>query len=156
MTLTIVERTEPGEIAAYDVPDTWPLLTAAQVEQHAPDMSLVCLAEESVVARCSLWWTATPTLESQHVGAIGHYAALNSEAASMLLNAACDILQRHGCAVAVGPMDGNTWRSYRLVVDVGTEPPFFMEPTNPPSYPGHFESTSFAPLADYMLSLIHI
>ena len=37
---------------------------------------------------------------------------------------------------AVGPLDGSTWRRYRLVTERGVEPPFFMEPDNPDDWPG--------------------
>jgi GNAT superfamily N-acetyltransferase len=49
-------------------------------------------------------------------------------------------------------MDGNTWRRYRLVTEVGTEPPFFLEPTNPPEWPAWWREAGFSPLAEYYSS----
>ncbi|MGA2217534.1 MAG: hypothetical protein ABSG51_05580, partial [Terracidiphilus sp.] len=62
-------------------------------------------------------------------------------------------LRRQGCTVAVGPMDGNTWRQYRLVTEPGAEPPFFLEPANPPEWPLQFERAGFKPLAEYFSAL---
>jgi GNAT superfamily N-acetyltransferase len=52
----------------------------------------------------------------------------------------------------VGPMDGNTWRRYRFVTAPGTEPPFLLEPTNPPEWPRWWQAAGFAPLAEYYSS----
>jgi L-amino acid N-acyltransferase YncA len=46
-------------------------------------------------------------------------------------------------------MDGSSWRSYRLVTERGTEPPFFLEPWHPEDWPAHFEAAGFEPRARY-------
>jgi L-amino acid N-acyltransferase YncA len=46
-------------------------------------------------------------------------------------------------------MDGNTWRRYRMVTEAGDEPPFFLEPTNPPEWPDWWRTAGFGPLAQY-------
>ncbi|GIV95925.1 MAG: hypothetical protein KatS3mg057_0582 [Herpetosiphonaceae bacterium] len=113
------------------------------------------LADKSgeIVARCSLWWSNTPSLDGRSVGLIGHYAAQDGEAGSILLNLASEILASQGCALAVGPMDGNAWQPYRLVIEPGDEPPFFLEPQNPSDWPGHFIENGFAILAGYTSAL---
>ncbi len=55
--------------------------------------------------------------------------------------------------MAVGLMDGNTWRPYRLVTDFGSEPAFFLEPNNPKDWPSHFVENGFEPLAEYFSAL---
>ena len=55
--------------------------------------------------------------------------------------------------MAVGPMDGNTWRRYRLITERGPEPAFFLEPDNPDDWPAHFTEEGFAPLATYFSAL---
>ena len=82
-------------------------------------------------------------------GAIGHFAALDEPATMKLLGTACDQLRVNGCTCAVGPMDGNTWRPYRLVTERGREPPFFLEPDNPDEWPRWFAACGFLPLAQY-------
>lgn len=112
------------------------------------------LALESAQARCSLWWNEVPQVPGQRLGCIGHFAASNTEAGTIILNAALDTLKARSCTLAVGPMDGNTWRSYRLVTDPGTEPPFFMEPENPSFWPAIFLAAGFSCVAEYSSSMV--
>jgi GNAT superfamily N-acetyltransferase len=84
---------------------------------------------------------------------VGHYASTNDEAAASLLDDAIRLLRDNGCTLAIGPMDGNTWRRYRFVVDPGPEPPFFLEPVNPAEWPLQFERAGFRPLANYFSAL---
>lgn len=111
--------------------------------------------DDHILARCSLWWTGVPVLPkpSQRLGLIGHYAAQDAAAGRGLLEHACAQLQGRGCGLAVGPMDGNTWRSYRLITDRGAEPPFFLEIQHPPDWPKHFSDLGFTVLADYFSAL---
>ena len=116
---------------------------------HAPDVSLLAVTDGSLRARCSCWWRATP----DNVGFIGHYAAADREAGATILTNACDVLARAGCASAFGPVDGNTWRRYRFIVERGTAPTFFLEPDNPDEWPHHWSSAGFSPATTYTSAL---
>ena len=70
-----------------------------------------------------------------------------------MLHHAADQLHRKGRSLAVGPMDGNTWRRYRLLTQRGDEPPFFLEPDNPDDWPAHFTAVGFEPIATYFSGL---
>jgi len=105
-------------------------------------------------ARCSLWWTAAPSFEGEKLGVIGHFSAESTEAGKTVLEQATLRLAQEGCTLAIGPMDGNTWRRYRLVTERGTEPPFFMEPDNPAGWSAIFESAGFGSFATYSSSLV--
>jgi predicted N-acetyltransferase YhbS len=121
---------------------------------HAPDEHWWAVAgDDSLAGRCSLWWGRVPHLDGERPGLIGHFAARDGEAACLLLSHACRRLAESGCSVAVGPMDGTTWRRYRFVTTRGSEPPFFLEPDNPQEYPTWFEAAGFAPLARYYSNL---
>lgn len=106
-------------------------------------------------AHCWLWWSeGIPTLPKERLGIIGHYQAESAAAGQAVLEAACAHLTTQGCTLAVGPMDGNTWRRYRLVTGGDpAEPPFFLEPTNPPDYPAHWQNAGFESLAEYRSAL---
>jgi len=125
------------------------LVGAVERQLHAPDRSLLLVNRGSLVARCGCWWTDTARLEDRPLGVIGHYAAADARAGDALLSRACDLLREYGATIAVGPMDGTTWRRYRFLVERGTEPPFFLEPDNPDHWPGHWTAAGFAPLAKY-------
>jgi GNAT superfamily N-acetyltransferase len=106
-----------------------------------------------VTARCSLWWQATPAYPGRQLGFIGHYAAHDAQAAGRLLDWACRQLAAHRCTLAVGPVDGSTWQRYRLRVERGAEPDFFLEPNNPDDWPCHFTANGFQLLAHYSSTL---
>ncbi|WP_414664732.1 GNAT family N-acetyltransferase [Horticoccus sp. 23ND18S-11] len=101
-------------------------------------------------AVAQLWWTRSPTLPGETPGVIGAFSATSADAAGAVLAQAAARLERAGCTIALGPMDGTTWRSYRFVTEAGTEPPFLFEPVNPPEWPGWWRAAGFAPLADYI------
>jgi GNAT superfamily N-acetyltransferase len=127
---------------------------AADFAAHHADMHLCALSQEGVArARCSLWWTRVPSYRQHYVGVIGHYAATNHEAAAMVLTAALERLSQAGCSIAIGPMNGTTWQSYRFVTEPGEQPAFFMEPTNPEEWPRQFERAGFSPLGSYFSAL---
>lgn len=126
------------------------LLNPESVARQAPDFfTFLEDARGQVVARCSLWWRQTPAHEGHRVGYVGHYAVSDPEAASVLLDGACQRLAAEGCTLAIGPVDGNTWQRYRLLTERGSEPPFFLEPDNPDEWPGQFTAAGFTPLARY-------
>lgn len=104
-------------------------------------------------AEAWLWWSHVPSLPQQKMGAIGHFSADGPDAAAAVLEKAEHVLISQGCTLAVGPMDGNTWRRYRFVTEPGTEPPFFLEPTNPPAWPAWWQSAGYTPLASYTSTL---
>lgn len=70
-----------------------------------------------------------------------------------LLNTAAATLRSRGCFKAIGPIDGSTWRNYRLVVERGTEPPFFLEPQSPAEYPDYFSKALFREHTSYFSAL---
>jgi GNAT superfamily N-acetyltransferase len=127
-------------------------LTPSAVRVHAPDLCLTVEQDKIIHGRCSLWWRDPPALEHHRVGCIGHYAAATDTAGGQLLEGACRRLREAGCTLAVGPLDGSTWRRYRLLTERGGEPPYFLEPDNPDDWPAHFERAGFTALAQYYSS----
>lgn len=120
---------------------------------HNPDMHLVLLDNGTIRARCSLWWSSVPLLDDKKAACIGHYAAMDAADSDDLLDDACRTLVSNKAEVVIGPVDGNTWHRYRLITGRGDEPPFFLEPDNPDTYPRYFEAAGFSPLARYYSSL---
>ena len=143
----------PEGISRYAEDSLYAGFDARSLALHRPDEHLLCLRDGRPVARASLWWTDAPPVPGERVGAIGHYASLDNDAAASLLQAGCARLNEQGLTLAVGPMDGNTWRRYRFVTDRGQEPPFFMEPDNPEEYPAQWEAAGFRPESTYFSAL---
>jgi GNAT superfamily N-acetyltransferase len=137
----------PCEALRFEVePVTAATLQRDQAERHR----LAIDARGQVVGRYSLWSDNTPRSNGRRLGCIGHYAASDETAARAMLEHASDELKKLGCHEALAPMNGNTWRGYRVVTDFGDEPMFFMEPTNPRHAADHFASAGFKPIARYV------
>jgi GNAT superfamily N-acetyltransferase len=144
-----------------------PALDAQSFTRHAPDAHWVLVRETitpkeaitpkekllRIAARCSLWWKTVPPYPQQKLGLIGHYAVQDAESAARLLDHACQQLSEQGCTMAIAPIDGNTWRRYRLLSERGSEPSFFLEPDNPEEWCDPFRAQDFTALAHYSSSL---
>lgn len=151
--MRIIKLEGAAALDGFSQPADWPRLTAAELTVQAPDATWLALNGDKVVARASAWWTEAPKLPGESLGAIGHFAAMNSVAAKLVLDSACETLRPLGATIAVGPMDGNTWRRYRFVIDAGSEPPFFLEPTNPPDWPRWFTDAGWKIHSEYVSSV---
>jgi GNAT superfamily N-acetyltransferase len=146
----LLSANTPTELERWQSPADPLHLDPAVLGRDAPDAHWMLPEERRALrARCSLWWTRTPSLLDHRVGLIGHYAARDAAGASLLLERACRELAGRGCSVVVGPMDGSTWRRYRFVTERGSEPTFFLEPDNPDDWPDHFLALGFQPIAHY-------
>jgi GNAT superfamily N-acetyltransferase len=131
-----------------------PEFDVAALNRDAPDAHWVLFDDEDLIAgRFSLWWKSTPNHPGHRLGLIGHYAAGDANAGQQLLAHAGNELKARGCTLAIGPMDGSTWRQYRFVTEGNGEPRFFLEPTNPPDWPRQFAENGFNPLANYCSSV---
>jgi predicted N-acetyltransferase YhbS len=122
-----------------------------KLDNEAVDQHFAVLDEKQQIrARCSIWWRDTATVDGEKSGAIGHYAATDERFGAVALEHACSELGNRHCKLAVGPLDGNTWRRYRFITERGSAKPFFLEPDNPDEYPVHFERSGFRTLATYV------
>jgi len=150
----ILEITAPEQLEPLGAVGALPLVTPNELIGHTPDAHWVLVEDAGApVGRCSLWWNQAPPWPGHRLGVIGHYAVRDGVAARALLQHACEQLRAHGCTLAVGPMDGTTWRRYRFIVERGSEPVFLLEPDNPDEWPAHFLAEGFAPLARYTSAL---
>jgi len=69
------------------------------------------------------------------LGMIGFFEAENEpEPVRTLLREAASWLRGQGAAQVIGPIDGDTWHRYRVNAGPFDEPPFLLEPVNPPYY----------------------
>ncbi len=156
--MRVMERFSAAERARLPHAAELPVFDAGQIEDHAADAHLCALGPAGeVLAHCSLWWKESPSLPGHAPGTIGHFASVDGTATAALLSRALALLAEQGRTLAIGPMDGNTWRRYRFVTDAGPsgepEPAFFLEPANSAEWPGQFIQAGFTPLAEYYSAL---
>lgn len=128
----------------------------ARVDERPDARILLRDGDGEEVAHVALWWNDVPPLENDFVGAIGGFFASDEVAASVVLDAAADVLREQGRTIAVGPMNGNTWRRYRFVDGGAGRIPFLLEPSNPVTYPQWWRDAGFADLSWYSSSVLEL
>jgi GNAT superfamily N-acetyltransferase len=117
--------------------------------------ALVAFDGDRALARCVA--RRSPSLRDEAglpIGMLGFFEALegSQEAVHALFNEAIRWLRETGAGRIVGPMDGDTWHRYRLNAGPfppAGDPPFLLEPYNPPYYPALWESAGFRVLETY-------
>ena len=82
-------------------------------------------------ASCTLW-PEGPLWNGASAATIGNFRADDAEAGAEVLALACGELRKLGCTAALAPMNGDTWHSYRVVVESDGSPPFALEPVSGP------------------------
>lgn len=84
-------------------------------------------------------------LPFQGLGRVGHFGALDRDAAVAVLHRASESLFQRGASKVLGPMDGSTWERYRLSLTgpAGADS-FRGEPTNPPEHNDWFLAAGFS------------
>ncbi|HKH49238.1 MAG TPA: hypothetical protein VKM72_31615, partial [Thermoanaerobaculia bacterium] len=91
--------------------------------------------------------------QGRPVGLLGFFEALDEpegkEGALRLLAEGVRWLRETGAGQIIGPMDGDTWHRHRLSVGPFDDPPFLLEPYNPPYYPEIWEEAGFQVLESY-------
>jgi len=97
----------------------------------------------------------SPTLRDESglpFGMLGFFEALpgSEDAVARLFEAGISWLRESGAGEVIGPMDGDTWHKHRLNVGPWDDPPFLLEPWNPPYYPALWESHGFTVLERYL------
>lgn len=148
--MNVLTYTGDSLALAANRPGPTPDYASAQIITHRAEGHVA-----NDAARCSWWLDSAPPLTGERPGILGHFAATSPDAARAVLHQACSELAIRGATVALGPMDGNTWRRYRWVTDSSPdEAPFLMEPANPAAYPAWWADAGFAPFASYQSALI--
>ncbi len=150
----ILQIEDAEQLADYAESPCYKDFDIDSLKSHAVDHHAVYLDEHNQAhARYSLWWQTVPSYPNERLGVIGHFYSDSQSATKQLLDYACDVLRQAGCTLAVGPMDGNTWRYYRFISERGDAPGFFLEPDNADSWPAEFISCGFNELASYSSAL---
>lgn len=81
--------------------------------------------------------------------AVGQFSCPSAEAGVALLNHVVAMARSEGAQALIGPMDGDTWHSYRLVSESDGRAPFLMEPMGKPQESTAFAEAGFTPISAY-------
>jgi len=93
-----------------------------------------------------------PSWEGLRTAALGGFACETEAGGVALIELAKRRARENGCAALIGPMDGDTWRRYRLVIESDGSPPFLLEPTSGAHDKAAFAAAGFAPVSEYVSS----
>ena len=116
---------------------------------------MVAYKDGAPAARCTCTTVNDLVGARGRSGLIGHFESLDANAGTALLDFTARELARREVQRVLGPMNGNTWASYRLAQaarpgDPQGNPPFFLgEPHNPFEYSSQFMKAGFAECAWY-------
>lgn len=118
------------------------------------DRQRVLVALENGEPAARLVARVSPSLKDEAgrpYGMLGFFEALSdqAEAVAGLFRESIAWLRERGAGVIVGPMDGDTWHRYRLNVGPFDQPPFLLEPYNPPGYERLWTGQGFTLLERY-------
>jgi hypothetical protein len=99
-------------------------------------------------ASCRIFRDA-PSWDGRRTAAIGQFCCASAADGAALLARAGELLRGEGFAALIGPMDGDTWHRYRVVLESDGSPPFVMEPTSGPHDLAAFQSAGFESISLY-------
>lgn len=88
-------------------------------------------------------WGGSPT------AALGKFASPTKEAGLAVITQALDHIRAQGIKRVLGPMEGDTWHSYRFVTQTDDSPAFLLEPTNKPDAVTVFQDAGFETISGY-------
>jgi hypothetical protein len=91
-----------------------------------------------------------PRWESRRTVALGELKIADAASGAALLDSVARELAGEGFEAMIGPMDGDTWRRYRVVVESDGGRPFLMEPTSGPHDLQCLEAAGFRRLVEYV------
>ncbi len=102
-----------------------------------------------VQATASLWLDAPRGPDGRTSAYVGHFATTATEHSAALLSTLAHETTKAGRERILAPIDGSTWRSYRIVVESNGRAPFFLEPQSPPDWEAHFLAGGYPRAAMY-------
>ncbi len=126
----------------------------APAEENPDTRIFLTDKSDHAIAHAALWWKETPAIDGKKIGTIGGFVASDFESGKKLLDGAVTHLRQAGCDLAVGPMNGNTWRKHRFVIESDGRGAFLLEPRNPAELPIWWERAGFSPLSRYSSSVM--
>ncbi|MBX9691162.1 MAG: hypothetical protein K2Z81_02190 [Cyanobacteria bacterium] len=122
------------------------------IDQPAESWALI--DGNRLVGHVSLWYENVPDYNGLPCGYFGHFFAASQTAATATLEKAEQVLARYGAAYAIGPINGNTWRNYRLVIEDSSLPRFIGEPTNSLDYSRYLTNNNYQIAGRYTSSIM--
>lgn len=94
-------------------------------------------------------YRVAPSLDGKRTVAFGAMRIEDAEAGARLLEDTCRGMAEEGFEAVIGPMNGDTWHSYRHVIESDGSRPFMLEPPQAPAQAEAFALAGFSTIATY-------
>ncbi|AOG05538.1 hypothetical protein [Bosea sp. RAC05] len=107
-------------------------------------------AECTIAGASCLIFRNAPSWEGRRTASVGRFRCDSVATGRDLLASVATDLTAEGYEALIGPMDGDTWHSYRLVTETDGSPPFLMEPVSGPYDAEAFAAAGFTTLSGYV------
>jgi hypothetical protein len=91
-----------------------------------------------------------PLWDGHASATIGQFSCPDAVSGAALLSDAVEALRSEGYRSVIGPMDGDTWHSYRLISTSDGSPPFLMEPRSGTHDLEAFSGAGFEAISTYV------
>jgi hypothetical protein len=90
-----------------------------------------------------------PDWEGEPTATLGAFTCRDADAGKDAVMTALDIVRSHGIGRVLGPMDGDTWHSYRFVTESDGSAGFLLEPPDRPKCLEALTGTGFVQIGGY-------
>lgn len=110
--------------------------------EHMSKVGAIVKGNE-VQAIAALWLDTPHSPDGATTAFVGHFASTDADHSKQLLDALAHEAARAGRTRVLAPIDGSTWRSYRVVVESTGRDPFFLEPQTPSYWEAHLTGAGF-------------
>jgi GNAT superfamily N-acetyltransferase len=110
--------------------------------EHVSKIGAIVNGNE-VQAVGALWLDTPKSPDGATTAFVGHFASTDAGHSKQLLDALATEAARAGRTRILAPIDGSTWRSYRVVVESNGRDAFFLEPQTPSYWEAHLTGAGF-------------
>jgi GNAT superfamily N-acetyltransferase len=145
-----VYRNDPYWIPVSPEKTLAPFIASSAFHGFGDSRGFLALDQGGPTGRLAAFVNPRLTHDGEPVGTVGLFEVLEDpDTSERLLAAAFDWLRARGIRRVWGPMNFTIFHGYRFMTRGFERVPFYGEPYNRPSYPGHFERAGFRPMATW-------
>ncbi len=90
-----------------------------------------------------------PKWNKKPAATFGNFTVKTNAAGREILIEAIEFVRANGITQIIGPMNGDTWHSYRFVTESDDSAPYLLEPKNRPEEVEIFKSAGFVEISKY-------
>ena len=101
-------------------------------------------------------YRAAPRFNDHKTMAIGSIEFSSRDAGADLLQQIEALARQEGYQALLGPLDGDTWHKYRLIIKSDDSPAFMMEPTSGLHDLAAFEAAGYTPVSRYVSAIAQL